>query len=199
MNLDRSAALSVSSYCRNAFHQHLRSSLLLPSDASATVDPSTMPLHGELLTRLRNASVARIRQVACPYSTSNLSILSILLQQGLIHSISKGTVDQPHNPVAFATSSVPSKRLWVTLKYNKATDRPVLSTLDLVSKPSKKVFMTREELVRFVSFRRSQFVKPLEMGEVGIFRDADTGGWWEAREAVRRGKVQRGEMVARAG
>ena len=66
----------------------------------------------------------------------------------------------------------------------------------MVSRPSKRIWMTREELVRFVSFRRSQFVRPLEMGEVAIV-DCGRQGWWEAREAVKRG-VEGGEVVARA-
>lgn len=155
-----------------------------------------MPLHADLLTRLRNASLARLRQVPIPYTTSNLSILSILLQQGLIHSISKGTISTPSNPSEFRQASIPSKRLWVTLKYT-TQDTPVLSTLDLISKPSKKVFMNREELLRFISYRRSQFVQPLAMGEIGIV-NAGKQGWFEAREAVLR-KVQGGEVVARAG
>lgn len=155
-----------------------------------------MPLHGELLTRLRNASFARLRRLPVPYSSSNLSILSILLQQGLIHSISKGTVEEAANPAAFRKATLPSRRLWVTLKYSN-NDRPVLSKLDLISKPSKKVEMGREELARFVSYRRTLFVKPLEMAEVGIV-NAGKEGWWDAREAVKRG-VKGGEVVAKAG
>lgn len=155
-----------------------------------------MPLHGDLLTRLRNASFARLRRVPIPYSNSNLSVLSILLQQGLIHSVSKGTVEEAANPAAFLSATLPSRRLWVTLKYTNE-DRPVLSKLDLVSRPSKKVEMDREELTRFVSYRRTLFVKPLDMGEVGIV-NAGKQGWWDAREAVKKG-IKGGEVVARAG
>ncbi|CAO1635569.1 unnamed protein product [Parajaminaea phylloscopi] len=155
-----------------------------------------MPLHGELLTRLRNASLARLRRVPVPYSSANLSILSILLQQGLIHSVNKGTVEDSASPAAFQAATLPSRRLWVTLKYS-SNDRPVLSQLELVSKPSKKVLMDQEELARFVSYRRTLFVKPLEMAEVGIV-NAGKQGWWDAREAVKRG-IKGGEVVAKAG
>lgn len=57
--------------------------------------------------------------------------------------------------------------------------------------------MDREDLLRFVSYRRSKFVPPLAMGEIGVV-DCGKEGWFEAREAVRRG-VKGGEVVARAG
>ncbi|CAO1635871.1 unnamed protein product [Sympodiomycopsis kandeliae] len=161
-----------------------------------------MPLHGELLTSLRNTSSARLRQVPVLSTTSNLSILSVLLQQGLIHSVTKGTVEHPASPVAFLNSPIPSRRLWVTLKYSPSTQRPILTKLELISKPSKKIFMDRDEMIRWSTYRRAQFVPPLNMGEIGIVAShtngKEDGRWWEVREAIKNG-IQGGEVVVRAG
>lgn len=161
-----------------------------------------MPLHGELLTSIRNACMARLRQVPVPATNANTSILAVLLQQGLIHSVSKGTVEHPSSPAAYNNSPQPARRLWVTLKYSPVTQRPTLSTLELVSKPSRKIFMDRDEMIRWSTYRRAQFVPPLNMGEIGIV-ESHTGGrpdgrWWEVREAIKRG-VRGGEVVVRAG
>lgn len=164
---------------------------------------TTMPLHGNILTSLRNASTARLRQVPVPSTSANTSILAVLLQQGLIHSVTKGTVDIPFSPTAYAKASLPTRRLWVTLKYSPVTQRPILSKLELISKPSRKIFMDRDEMIRWSTYRRAQFVPPLNMGEIGIVASHTKDGrpdgkWWEVREAIKNGVVA-GEVVARAG
>jgi len=151
-----------------------------------------MPLHGDVCVRLQNAARARIRSVPIPSTIDNLSIVSILLQHGFIHNITRGTISGP-SPTNFTTASIPARRLWVDLKY-KANDRPVLESLNLISKPSRKISLDKDELLRFVTGRRAKFVTPLKMGEVGIVNTRL--GWMEAREAIRRGTG--GEVVARA-
>lgn len=54
--------------------------------------------------------------------------------------------------------------------------------------------MDKDELLRFATGRRAKFVKPLDMGEIGIV-DCGEKGWWEVRDAIRRGYG--GEVVAR--
>lgn len=85
------------------------------------------------------------------------------------------------------------RRLWVDLKY-RSDDRPVLEQINLVSKPSRRLSMTSEELLRWVTGRRSKFVTPLKAGEIGII-DCGKHGWFEAKEAMRR-KLE-GEVVCR--
>lgn len=164
---------------------------------------TTMPSHADLLTTLRNASLARVRTVPVPSTSANISILSILLQQGLIHSITKGTYENPSSPSAFLQAPPPAQRYWVTLKYSPINQRPVLSTLELISKPSKRVFMDRDEMIRWSTHRRAQFVSPLNTGEIGIVEAQSNGArgkptWFEVREAIQRG-IKAGEIIARAG
>ncbi|SGY29231.1 BQ5605_C002g01028 [Microbotryum silenes-dioicae] len=68
--------------------------------------------------------------------------------------------------------------------------------MELVSKPSRKVVLDKEELSRFVRGSRVKFVRGLGMGEVALVRSGEAT-WVEAREAVRKGLG--GEVVARVG
>lgn len=127
-----------------------------------------------------------------PASQSNLSILSILLQYGFIHNITRGSLAGPSTQ-QYLTSALASRRLWVDLKY-RPDDRPVLETMSPVSKPSRAVYMDSQELLRFATGRRAKFVTPLAMGEIAVV-DCGPNGWWEARDAIKRGFG--GEVVAR--
>lgn len=86
-----------------------------------------------------------------------------------------------------------SRRLWVDLKF-RPDDRPVLENMSAVSKPSRKLKMDDQELLRFATGRRAKFIKPLDMGEIGIV-DCGKHGWWEVRDAIKRRLG--GEVVAR--
>ena len=83
--------------------------------------------------------------------------------------------------------------MWVDLKF-RPDDRPVLEKMNVVSKPSRKLTMDKDELLRLATGRRAKSVKPLDMGEIGIV-DCGKNGWWEVRDAIRRGYG--GEVVAR--
>lgn len=85
------------------------------------------------------------------------------------------------------------KRIWATLKYR--SDRPVLSAMEVISKPSRRIFLDEVGVRRLVSGHRAQFVKPLGMGEVAVVRTGDRK-WMEAREAVRLNLG--GEVICRA-
>ncbi|CBQ69147.1 related to MRPS8-mitochondrial ribosomal protein, small subunit [Sporisorium reilianum SRZ2] len=151
-----------------------------------------MPLHADLCTILQNASRARLRSIPIASTKDNLSILSILLQHGFIHNVVRGTQTGP-SPVSYTSASPAARRLWVDLKF-RPDDRSVLEKMNVVSKPSRKLTMDKDELLRFATGRRAKFVKPLDMGEIGIV-DCGKNGWWEVRDAIRRGYG--GEVVAR--
>lgn len=67
--------------------------------------------------------------------------------------------------------------------------------MSLVSHPSKRVFMDKDEIKRFVQGARVKFVPGLVLGEVALINSRF--GWMEGREAVRRGVG--GEVIARIG
>jgi ribosomal protein S8 len=153
-----------------------------------------MPLPHDLCARLQNGFRARHRRIAVPHTVQNLAILSILLREGFITSVTRGTTSEP-SPSAWHTAPEPQKRIWAELKYRD--DRPVLSDMELISKPSKKIFMDVDEIKRLCSGRRAKFVKPLGMGEIAVVRTGTKENEWiEAREALRLNLG--GEVVCRA-
>lgn len=151
-----------------------------------------MPLYADLCVRLQNASRAKLKSVPVKNTKSNLWITSILLQHGFIYNVTRGTVGGP-SALDWNSASDVRRRLWVDLKY-RADDRPVLESMNLVSKPSRRLSMTNDELLRWVTGRRAKFVTPLRAGEIGIV-DCGKDGWFEAKEAMRR-KLE-GEVVCR--
>ncbi|KAL0958300.1 hypothetical protein HGRIS_000448 [Hohenbuehelia grisea] len=153
-----------------------------------------MPLPYDLCARLQNAFRARHSKVAVDHNTQNLGILSILLRAGFISNLTRGTIESP-SPTDFHSASVAEQRIWADLKYRN--DRPVLEDMQLISKPSKRIFMDLTELRLICSGRRAQTVKPLGMGEIAVVHTKNKEHeWLEAREALQL-KLP-GEVICRA-
>ncbi|KAJ7512562.1 ribosomal protein S8 [Mycena galericulata] len=148
----------------------------------------------DLCARIQNAFRARHQKIAVNHSTQNLGIMSILLRSGFVSNITRGTIAEP-SPAAFLTVNDAQKRIWADLKYRD--DLPVLNSMEIISKPSKNVFMDLAEIRRLCTGRRAQNVKPLGLGEIIVIRTNDKENeWLEAREAVQM-KLS-GEVICRA-
>jgi len=153
-----------------------------------------MPLPHDLCAHIQNAFRARHQKISVHHNTQNLGILNILLRAGFISSLTRGTIAAP-SPEDFTKSSESQRRIWADLKYRD--DEPVLSNMELVSKPSKRIFMDLTEIRLICSGRRAQTIKPLGMGEVAVVRTKDQENeWLEAREALSL-KIP-GEVICRA-
>jgi len=157
----------------------------------------------DLCSLIHQAFRVRHNRIAVQHTVQNLGILTILLRHGFVSTVTRGTVAEP-NPQAFLKVPPNEQRLWADLKYRD--DRAVLSTMMPISKPSKRVFMTRSELLRFCSGRRVGTTKPLEMGEIAVVHSrpgfktvelAKEHEFVEAREALALGLE--GEVLCRAG
>lgn len=141
-----------------------------------------MVLPHDLCSKLQNAFRARHARVSVNHTTQNLGILSILLRNGFLLNVTRGTTQAP-DPIAFHDVPVAQRRIWADLKYRN--DRPVLSAMAPMSKPSRRIFMTANELRAISTGRRAQFVKPLGMGEIAIVKTKSKNyEWLEAREAL---------------
>ena len=153
-----------------------------------------MPLPHDLCARLQNAFRARHQRIAVAHSIQNLGILSILLRNGFLTTLTRGTAQNP-SPSEFHNVNEAHRRIWADLKYRD--DRPVLNHMALISIPSHRIFMTVEEIRRIVTGRRAQFVKPLGLGEIAVVKTRDKENeWLEAREALRLNLP--GEVICRA-
>lgn len=80
----------------------------------------------DMLTRIRNASMVKQKQVVMPSSTIKTSIARILTEEGFIDGYA-------------VTDEKPQANLIVRLKYT-SQGRPVISGLDRVSRPGRRYY-----------------------------------------------------------
>jgi len=113
-----------------------------------------------MLTRVRNALMLRRAFVLVPSSKIKTSIAQILLEEGFIQGY-EVTNEQPQ----------PNLRLW--LKYDEKR-RPVLTGLQRVSKPGRRVYKGKQEL-------------PWVLSGLGIAIVSTPRGLMTDREARRQG------------
>lgn len=66
--------------------------------------------------------------------------------------------------------------------------------LQLVSKPSKRIVVSPDELLRLQTGRRAQFIKPMQLGEIALLKTKL--GWMDGFDALNR-RIG-GELIARA-
>ncbi|MEZ4860691.1 MAG: 30S ribosomal protein S8 [Caldilineaceae bacterium] len=86
----------------------------------------------DMLTRLRNASMVRHTQVVMPGSKMKAEVAKILAEEGFIQSYS--VIDEK-----------PQNRLVLTLKYT-GRGRPVITGLERVSKPGRRVYTSYKDI-----------------------------------------------------
>lgn len=86
----------------------------------------------DMLTRIRNGHSAEKKSVLMPFSTVKQAIANVLLEEGFILSVNK--VDGESN----------KHSLEVELKYFQ--DKPVIETIDRVSKPGLRIYKSSTEL-----------------------------------------------------
>jgi len=91
----------------------------------------------DMLTRIRNANQARLNQVDIPNSKLKAQIAKILQAEGYITSYR-------------VAEEGPQGTIRIKLKYGPNNER-VISTLERVSKPGRRVYCTRRELPRVLS------------------------------------------------
>ena len=88
-----------------------------------------------MLTRLRNANLAKHQIVEVPSTKMTRNIASILLEEGFIQNIEE--VGENFN-----------SQLLLSLKYKGKNREPVITALRRVSKPGLRVYANRKELPR---------------------------------------------------
>jgi small subunit ribosomal protein S8 len=88
-----------------------------------------------MLTRVRNANLAKHQVVQVPATKMTKSIASVLLEEGFIESIEEVGIDI-------------NKQLLLSLKYKGREREPVINALKRVSRPGLRVYANRKELPR---------------------------------------------------
>lgn len=115
----------------------------------------------DMLTRIRNANLARHQTTEVPSTRMTRSIAKVLQEEGFIAEFNEkdeGT----------------RKNLVIALKYKGKSRRPIINTLKRVSKPGLRVYSNRKEL-------------PRVLGGIGIAIISTSSGIMTDRDARRQG------------
>lgn len=115
----------------------------------------------DMLTRIRNANLARHQTTEVPSTRMTRSIAKVLQEEGFIAEYSE-------------KEDGARKILVIALKYKGKTRRPIISTLQRVSKPGLRVYSNRKEL-------------PRVLGGIGIAIISTSSGIMTDRDARRQG------------
>ncbi len=115
----------------------------------------------DMLTRIRNASLARHKTTKVPATKMTRSIARVLREEGFI-----GEVEE--------TGAGVKRDLVIELKYKGKNRTPIITKLKRVSRPGLRVYKNRKEL-------------PRVLGGIGIAIISTSSGIMTDREARRQG------------
>ena len=115
----------------------------------------------DMLTRIRNANLARHQTVDIPSTRMTRSIAQVLQEEGFIESFE--LVDDGVR-----------RKLVIKLKYRGKTRDPIIKNLKRVSRPGLRVYSNRKEL-------------PRVLGGIGIAIISTSSGIMTDRDARRQG------------
>jgi small subunit ribosomal protein S8 len=115
----------------------------------------------DMLTRIRNANLARHQTTEVPSTKMTRSIAKVLQEEGFIHEFSERTDGT-------------KQFLVISLKYKGRNRRPIITALKRVSKPGLRVYSNRKDL-------------PRVLGGIGIAIISTSSGIMTDRDARRQG------------
>lgn len=115
----------------------------------------------DMLTRLRNANMARHQTTEIPSTRMTRSIAKVLKEEGFI-----GEYEEQGEGI--------KRKLVVSLRYKGKNRQPIINTLKRVSKPGLRVYSNSKDL-------------PRVLGGIGIAIISTSSGIMTDREARRQG------------
>ncbi|KAJ1787906.1 hypothetical protein LPJ59_005644 [Coemansia sp. RSA 2399] len=138
----------------------------------------------DICARVQNGFRARLGRIAVPETNLNLAVSRVLYNQGFVSSVTRGThlgLDTTYVPTT--NLNVAERRLWLSLKYYQ--DNPVLRKMSCISKPSRRITCTSDQLQTIASGKAWSIVKGVIPGEIVIV--STTKGVLEIQDAVKDG------------
>jgi len=109
----------------------------------------------DFLTRLRNASKARLEECVSPHSTLKQAIAGILKAEGYVSDFRDGTDEKGH------------KTLIVKMKY--VGDSPAITGIDRASTPGRRLYSRYSEIPRVLNGLGISIVSTSK----GLMKDSD--------------------------
>ncbi|MGR3275588.1 30S ribosomal protein S8 [Acaryochloris sp. 'Moss Beach'] len=116
---------------------------------------------GDMLTRIRNANLARHQTTQVMSTRMTRSVASVLKDEGFITSFEE-------------SGEGVERRLVITLKYRGKNRQPIINTLKRISKPGLRVYSNRRDL-------------PRVLGGIGIAIVSTSSGIMTDRDARQTG------------
>ncbi|ODV89662.1 hypothetical protein CANCADRAFT_141992 [Tortispora caseinolytica NRRL Y-17796] len=142
----------------------------------------SLVLLSHMCSHLQNAVMAKHTLAAVPLTKLHLNVAVNLLREGFISSVQRGSSEGPDEEYTPTTpSNVPDRKLWIGLKYHNG--RPVMSKLQMLTKPTRRCFVTVSDLKKLINGRNCRYLAPLDPGESLFLHTADFG-LIEARTAI---------------
>lgn len=88
---------------------------------------------GDLVIRLKNAALARKKEVELPFSNVNKAITQVLAKEGFLDGSKEGATEG-------------KKTIIATLRYVRR--KPVITDVNIISKPSLRVYVSKDEIMK---------------------------------------------------
>ncbi|RKP35137.1 30S ribosomal protein S8 [Dimargaris cristalligena] len=152
-----------------------------------------MPQIHNICSHIQNSFRSRLPRISVPATRMNLALARVLYEQGFIASVARGNRKGPDEAYVPTTNlNIASRRYWLELKYRQ--NEPVLTSMQVISKPSRRITGTLSVLKNLIAGKRQGLVKPVLPGEIVMV--ATCYGVLEINEAVRRHVG--GELLCRA-
>ncbi|KAK4116834.1 ribosomal protein S8-like protein [Canariomyces notabilis] len=140
-------------------------------------------------SHLQNATRARLGLTSVPNTKYNLRLALAMHRAGLLSSVTRGGPSPPPTEALslletepVTSANVATRRLWLGLKY--WNNEPVIRKVQPISRPSRLVTATAQELGRVARGFPVGSIKGLTLGET-LFVSTDRGVL-EVREALER-------------
>ena len=88
---------------------------------------------GDFIIQLKNAALARKKELVMPYANIKKAVAKVLIKAGFVETVKEETIDG-------------RKMLVISLRY--ARRKPALTDVILVSKPSLRIYIEAKEIGR---------------------------------------------------
>ena len=154
-------------HCREA---HIQS----PHTSQHNIFAMSLVTLAHVCSHLQNAGKARLGLTSVPLSNMILGLTLSLQQSGFLQTVTRGGPTPPpvdslatYVPEPVTQSNIASRRLWLGLKY--WNNEPVLSKMNVVSKPTKRIYMDSEGIAALARGKDAGFVKGLRRPGECIF------------------------------
>ncbi|KAI5960183.1 uncharacterized protein KGF55_004906 [Candida pseudojiufengensis] len=148
------------------------------------VAPTSLVTLSKLCAHLKNCMNVSLSKTAVPYNRTNLQVAIQLYNQGFISGIQKGSNTGPDLiPTDATPNNINTRRIWLDLKYRN--NLPVITNLEMISKPSKKIELSTEDVRNLASGLKVRRIDQLQPAEC-IFIEHENE-LYEINEAAKKG------------